>query len=82
MFYKLARMCTMFVLYPRKLEEGVISSTMAVTWYCELPCGCWELNPGPLEEEPVPLRAEPSPQPGPVNLLRKALCQSVNERKT
>ena len=19
---------------------------------CELPCGCWELNPGPLEEQP------------------------------
>ena len=20
---------------------------------CELPCGCWELNAGPLEEQPV-----------------------------
>lgn len=20
---------------------------------CELPCGCWELNPGPLEEQLV-----------------------------
>ena len=33
-----------------------------VTDSCELPCGCWELNPGPLEEQPVLLTAEPSPQ--------------------
>ena len=23
-------------------------------------CGCWELNPGPLEEQPVLLTTEPS----------------------
>jgi hypothetical protein len=23
-----------------------------VTDGCEPPCGCWELNPGPLEEQP------------------------------
>ena len=28
----------------------------------EPPCGCWELNPGPLEEQPVLLTAEPSHQ--------------------
>jgi hypothetical protein len=28
-----------------------------------MPCGCWELNPGPLEEQPVLLSAEPSLQP-------------------
>ena len=28
----------------------------------KLPCGCWELNSGPLEEQPVPLTAEPSHQ--------------------
>jgi hypothetical protein len=27
---------------------------------CELPCGCWELNPGPLEEQPVFLTDDPS----------------------
>ena len=27
---------------------------------CELPCGCWESNPGPLEEQPVFLTVEPS----------------------
>ena len=30
---------------------------------CEPPYGCWELNSGPLEEQPVPLPAEPSLQP-------------------
>jgi hypothetical protein len=29
----------------------------------ELPCGCWELNSGPLEEQSVLLTAEPSLQP-------------------
>jgi hypothetical protein len=27
------------------------------------PCGCWELNSGPLEEQPVLLTTEPSLQP-------------------
>ena len=27
---------------------------------CELPCTCWELNPGPLEEQPVPFIAKTS----------------------
>jgi hypothetical protein len=30
---------------------------------CELPCGSWELNSGPLEEESVFLTTEPSLQP-------------------
>jgi hypothetical protein len=29
---------------------------------CEPPCGCWELNSGPLEEKPVLLTAESSLQ--------------------
>jgi hypothetical protein len=29
---------------------------------CELPCGCQELNKGPLEEHPVLLTYEPSLQ--------------------
>jgi hypothetical protein len=32
-----------------------------ITDGCEPPCGCWELNSGPLEEQPVLLSAEPSP---------------------
>jgi hypothetical protein len=30
---------------------------------CEPPCGCWELNSGPLEEQSVLLITEPSLQP-------------------
>jgi hypothetical protein len=29
---------------------------------CEPPCGCWDLNSGPLEEQLVLLTAEPSHQ--------------------
>ena len=29
----------------------------------ELPCGCWELYPGPLEEQPVLITTEPLLQP-------------------
>lgn len=37
-------------------EDGVRSSRMGATDGCELPCGCWELYPGPLEEQSVLLR--------------------------
>jgi hypothetical protein len=30
---------------------------------CEPPSACWELNSGPLEDQPVLLTAEPSLQP-------------------
>jgi hypothetical protein len=30
---------------------------------CEPPCGCWDLNSGPSEEQSVPLPTEPSHQP-------------------
>ena len=30
---------------------------------CEPPCGCWELNSGPLEEQTMLLTSEPSLQP-------------------
>ena len=42
---------------------GVKVFGTGVTDSCELPCGCWELNPGPLEEQSVLLTAEPSFQP-------------------
>ena len=34
-----------------------------ITDSCEPHCGCWELNPGPLEKQPVLLPAEPPLQP-------------------
>jgi hypothetical protein len=34
-----------------------------ITGGCEPPCGCWDLNSGPSEEQSVLLPAEPSHQP-------------------
>ena len=34
-----------------------------ITDGCEPPCGCWELNSGPLEEQAMLLTTEPSLQP-------------------
>jgi hypothetical protein len=42
-----------------------------ITDGCEPPCGCWELNSGPLEEQSVILTAEPSLQPPTLELFRK-----------
>jgi hypothetical protein len=41
-------------------EEGIVSDP--ITDGCELPCGCWELTSGPLEEQAVLLTTEPSLQ--------------------
>jgi hypothetical protein len=43
-----------------------------ITDDCELPCGCWELNSGPLVEQPVLLTTEPSVQP--IWVLFKMIC--------
>jgi hypothetical protein len=45
------------------LCEGVRYSATGVIVICELPCGYWGMNPGPLEEQPIFLTAEPSLQP-------------------
>ena len=44
------------------LHEGFGSPGIGVSDSCELPYRCWELNPGPLEEQPVPLITEPCPE--------------------
>jgi hypothetical protein len=36
---------------------------MLITDGCESPCGCWELNSGPLVKQSVLLTTEPSLQP-------------------
>jgi hypothetical protein len=41
------------------LHEGIGSPGIGVIDSCELPCGCWELNLGPLEEQPVLLTTSP-----------------------
>jgi hypothetical protein len=40
------------------LEEGVGSHGTGVTGGCEPPCGCWELDLGPLQEQFGLLTAE------------------------
>ena len=45
---------------------------------CEPPCGCWELNSGPLEEQSVLLTTEPSLQ-RPLELaLQTVLSYSIS----
>lgn len=46
------------------LHEGVRYPGAGVTDSLELPCGCWGLNLGPLEAQPVFVTTEPSLQPG------------------
>jgi hypothetical protein len=46
-----------------------------ITDGCEPPCGCWELNSGPLEEQPVFLTSEPSLQPHICFLTRVKYCE-------
>ena len=41
---------------------------------CEPPCGCWELNSGPLEEQVVLLTTEPSHHPNSVYFLALLEC--------
>ena len=45
------------------VREGVRSPGTGVTGSCELPCRFWELNPGPLEEQPVLVTTKPTLQP-------------------
>ena len=49
-----------------------------ITDGCESPCGCWELNSEPLEEQSVLLTTEPPLQPQPV-LLSFESCFMVFE---
>ena len=48
---------------PAILCVGVRSPGTRVTDGCKMTCGCWELNWGPLKEQPVLLTAEPSLHP-------------------
>jgi hypothetical protein len=48
-----------------------------ITDGCEPPCGCWELNSGPLEEQLALPTTKPSPQP--LNILKNLLvCVCVH----
>jgi hypothetical protein len=42
------------------LREGIEYPGTGLTDSCELSCGCWELNSGPPEEQPVLSTTKPS----------------------
>lgn len=48
----------MYVSWVRVL--GVVFFGPGVADSCGLPCGCWEMNPGLVEEQPVHLTTKPS----------------------
>ena len=45
--------------YVLEAEDHVRSGGTGVTIDRKPPCKCWELNPGPLEEQPLFLTTEP-----------------------
>lgn len=44
-------LCTTCMSGPEGPEEGFRSAGAGVTESCVPPCGCWELNLDPLEEQ-------------------------------
>ena len=60
LFIYLFHVCEYTVTVFRHTRRG---HQIPITDGCESLCGCWELNSGPLEEQPVFLTAEPSLQP-------------------
>lgn len=58
--------------HPQK-TEGADSPGTGVTDGWELPCGCWDMNPDPLQEQPVLVTAETSLRP-----LQLAIYFKVN----
>ena len=61
LYYFRCRDVSMHVCMQRP-EEGIRSLGTGVTDGCELPCGCWEWNPGPLQEQQLYLIPKPSLQ--------------------
>ena len=56
-------LCTTCVQCPEWTEEDVRSPGVKITDGCDLPYQCWELTPGPLEEQLLLLSTEPSLHP-------------------
>ena len=48
-----------------------------ITDGCEPPCGCWDLNSGPLEEQSLLLTSKPSLQPNPFSFLIFYYCPEI-----
>lgn len=47
----------------KRPEEGIVFPGTEITDSCEQPCGCWQSNPDPPEEQPVLLTADSFFQP-------------------
>jgi hypothetical protein len=63
-------MCIVHMPGTLQCREKVLDSPRGdISDDLEPPCGCWEPNPGPPEEQPVYLTAEPSPSPSVVSCL-------------
>ena len=69
-WFKMLFHCCSFFLFEKIyfyvhlcLHEDARSPETWIRDSCELPCGCWEGNQGPLEEQPVLLTCEPFLQP-------------------
>lgn len=56
-------MCRQFVFAQGGPEEGVGFAGIGAIGSCKMPCGCWGLNWGPVEEQSALCAAEPSLQP-------------------
>jgi hypothetical protein len=52
-----------YSILPACMPTGQKRASDSITDGCEPPCGGWELNSGPLEEQLVLLSSEPSLQP-------------------
>jgi hypothetical protein len=52
--------CALCACCLQKPEEAL--DALKWSYRCQLPCGCWDSDAGPLEEQPVLLTTEPSLQ--------------------
>jgi hypothetical protein len=67
-YHACLRIFFFFLFYVYEYTVAVFRDTrrghqIPITDGCEPPCGCWELNSGPLEEQSVLLTTEPSLHP-------------------
>ena len=72
--FLLVCMCTTCMQYPRRPEEDIGSLETGVPGGGELPRGCWGLDLGHLEEQPLLLTTEPSLQ---LYFLKIFICMQV-----
>jgi len=72
-----------YSILPAYTPAGQKRAPDLITDGCEPPCGCWELNSGPLEEQTVLLTAEPPLQPCDLLFLTQSatLCLFNNESR-